>query len=198
MSPVRQPLQMRLLELCPLGQVTDQFGQGPPACLGHLTPDLDFIRDNLRAGRELKGQDGFKAWLRFMVTWGSSLQIQIPGPQHKLPLTELVGWSPGIGFSPSLPGYPDGWPHKKNHSSATSPLGSVNSKAPSASSDLVKTLTNAVLFFIFLVSGVSHSWSTCPERHSSWGDTQCRHHCNRKMRRPAEARCRFSMALPHH
>lgn len=57
-------------------------------------------------------------------------------------------------FSPSYPGYIDGWLDKRiTHLARIH----VNSKAFSASSDLVKTPTIAVLFFLLLASSWSHA-----------------------------------------
>lgn len=83
------------------------------ACLCHLTDDLDFTMENQRAGRELQGQgqDDFQAWLRFRITGGNSLKIQILGPLPRPTEPELLGWSPGISvffLQARYPGYFDG------------------------------------------------------------------------------------------
>lgn len=62
--------------------------------MGLLPPDLDFLRDDLRTGRELKGQDGFKARLIFRVKEGPVIATA-SWTSTQTSSTRLVGWSPG-------------------------------------------------------------------------------------------------------
>lgn len=75
---------------------------------GHLPPDLDFVRDNLRAGRELKGQDGFKAGLTFRVQEGACDRKRLL--DLNADVLDQAGWVEPRKqcFSPSHPGCPDG------------------------------------------------------------------------------------------
>lgn len=187
--------------------------QRQPDCATFLTTWIwiSSCRKNQRAGRELKGQgqNDFQAWLRFRITWGSLFKIDSwTSTQTHCTRTSRV--EPGDQcFSPTYPGYFDGWPDKRNWSSDTAPLGYMNSKAFSASRELLK---NAVLclvilfqdllkneFFVFLGFRLA-TFLPLPAQSdtSSWGHLQCHYHRDRKTPQPAADWRHFSMAFPHH